>query len=953
MSGETPARSRIFISYRREDSAGHVLALIPQLRQRFGTRRIFKDTDNIAPGQDFLNVIQRELETCAVLVAVIGRDWLTVQDPRLKCRRLDAANDFLRLEVATALKDEHILVIPALVGRATMPAADDLPPDLQALARRHAVELSDLRWDADIEHLMQAIERACAQPTAPRQSNLDSNSIRPDSEPKTHGGVPAWQREMLESRRKRQIAQHLADARRALEAGNAESALQSCEKIAWLDPDEPASQALAESARNVLEQRKIDGLVDEARQKLDRGDLGSASELIDEALLLNATYEPAVTLRQRLLRERRSRDRERERSRLVQAAVDRARACLKAGDMDGAVQSADDALALDADCAEAVAIRSSAVSTSPEGQQAGQQLERAKAAIGNAREMFASGKHEAALKQLAEFAPPHDLVVSALQELRRQFEELHRQQHERRARQTIDGARKVFAAGNHDAAVAALEAFDQPHELVTQSLREMRIEIAAIQRARQEHEQREQKRRERELEAERRMAPQRGQRAESNRLAVIEPTPPAASTQSESLKPDTNVPSAAPSDVERRFFVQPWMAAAVVIGMLGFGIVLVVMRSGRQPGPAQDVNPTATTATAAAPDSGTTATTTNEAESAGTKGESTDPVTPTPEAPPPPAAVASPADVATAGSSDSEAAPLPATVPAGGEPTSSNGLGNLRARALKQQKAGQRELALGTTAQGLALEPSDPTLLNIQASLLRDAQANAAQMKRAAIKLDAENWAPEPFHQGLDRETNAVKLRQMRNLDAATHAFWGATDRFGAAVTESRRAQKEANREQTAPVKRADEKATTQPNSIAEPRSNSVEQRPNTEQRPTGPGKPAVVSILGDRADQQSVTQTLRRYEAAYGTDIDTVRRLYPAAPGSLAAEFGTYQSYKLRIEIEEFRFFGVPPVEWVAVHCHVTEDIQPKSGRRVQKDGPRIFRLQRQGAGWIIISID
>ena len=113
----------------------------------------------------------------------------------------------------------------------------------------------------------------------------------------------------------------------------------------------------------------------------------------------------------------------------------------------------------------------------------------------------------------------------------------------------------------------------------------------------------------------------------------------------------------------------------------------------------------------------------------------------------------------------------------------------------------------------------------------------------------------------------------MRNLDAATHAFWGATDRFGVAVTESRRAQKEANREPTAPAKRADEKATTQPNSIAEPRSNSVEQRPNTEKRPTGPEKPAVVSILGDRADQQSVAQTLRRYEAAYGTDIDTVLR--------------------------------------------------------------------------------
>jgi hypothetical protein len=62
-------------------------------------------------------------------------------------------------------------------------------------------------------------------------------------------------------------------------------------------------------------------------QKLDRGDLGGASELIDDALLSNASYEPAVTL-QRMLRERRSRDRGRERSQLVQTSVDRARAHL-------------------------------------------------------------------------------------------------------------------------------------------------------------------------------------------------------------------------------------------------------------------------------------------------------------------------------------------------------------------------------------------------------------------------------------------------------------------------------------------------------------------------------------------------------------------------------------------------------------------------------------------------
>ena len=61
-----------------------MLALLPSLRSHFGADRIFKDTDNIPPGADFLKFIKNELETCSVLLAIIGREWLTIQDPRLK-----------------------------------------------------------------------------------------------------------------------------------------------------------------------------------------------------------------------------------------------------------------------------------------------------------------------------------------------------------------------------------------------------------------------------------------------------------------------------------------------------------------------------------------------------------------------------------------------------------------------------------------------------------------------------------------------------------------------------------------------------------------------------------------------------------------------------------------------------------------------------------------------------
>src|SRR6476661_10247150 len=149
--GEHQSGSRIFVSYRRDDSAGFVRALLGPLRNRFGNSRIFKDTDNIPPGKDFVKVIQRELESCKVLLAIIGKEWVTAEDPRTGTRRLDNPDDTLRVEVVAALENEHTTVIPVLVDRANMPASEDLPENLRPLARRNAIELSDSRWDTDVE----------------------------------------------------------------------------------------------------------------------------------------------------------------------------------------------------------------------------------------------------------------------------------------------------------------------------------------------------------------------------------------------------------------------------------------------------------------------------------------------------------------------------------------------------------------------------------------------------------------------------------------------------------------------------------------------------------------------------------------------------------------------------------------------------------------------------------
>lgn len=151
---------RIFISYRRSDSAGHAGRLYDRLRARYGPDRVFMDVTGIEAGMDFVEAIDAAVGSCDVLLAVIGREWLSCRDGRDQ-RRLDDGNDFIRLEIASALK-RNVRVIPVLVEGALMPDAGDLPENLKNLTRRQAVELRDSRWDADAEDLIVALEKILA-----------------------------------------------------------------------------------------------------------------------------------------------------------------------------------------------------------------------------------------------------------------------------------------------------------------------------------------------------------------------------------------------------------------------------------------------------------------------------------------------------------------------------------------------------------------------------------------------------------------------------------------------------------------------------------------------------------------------------------------------------------------------------------------------------------------------
>ena len=151
-----PAAGRIFISYRREDSAGYAGRLSDALESRFGAGRVFRDVDDINPGEDFVQRLETALANCAVLLAVIGRKWTTAADSRHQ-RRLDDPQDYVRVEIATALQRD-LRVVPVLVDGAAMPSPADLPDSLAALSRRQGVTLADGSWSDDVARLCRAIE---------------------------------------------------------------------------------------------------------------------------------------------------------------------------------------------------------------------------------------------------------------------------------------------------------------------------------------------------------------------------------------------------------------------------------------------------------------------------------------------------------------------------------------------------------------------------------------------------------------------------------------------------------------------------------------------------------------------------------------------------------------------------------------------------------------------------
>lgn len=156
-----PARDRVFLSYRRRDTPHEADRMAVILRTAFGERNVFQDVAGIAPGDDFMAVIEAQLNACGLVLAIIGPGWI---------RRSDGAAeliDFVQVELETARR-LGIPIVPVLVREAPMPSSAQLTPSLSWLPRLNAVNLRPHEdFDRDMERLISSIKGRLAERPEP------------------------------------------------------------------------------------------------------------------------------------------------------------------------------------------------------------------------------------------------------------------------------------------------------------------------------------------------------------------------------------------------------------------------------------------------------------------------------------------------------------------------------------------------------------------------------------------------------------------------------------------------------------------------------------------------------------------------------------------------------------------------------------------------------------------
>lgn len=153
----TDSAPYLFISYRRDDTQWIARALYRHLAERFGSQAVFMDRVEIRGGDDWRGKIDVALREATSVLAIIGRQWLTLTDHNRRLR-IDKENDWVRNEVRTAIAHNKLLIPLYVDGARNITDKEQLPPDIWRLMDAQGIELVDSWWDAGLREVVRRLE---------------------------------------------------------------------------------------------------------------------------------------------------------------------------------------------------------------------------------------------------------------------------------------------------------------------------------------------------------------------------------------------------------------------------------------------------------------------------------------------------------------------------------------------------------------------------------------------------------------------------------------------------------------------------------------------------------------------------------------------------------------------------------------------------------------------------
>ncbi|HEV8393031.1 MAG TPA: toll/interleukin-1 receptor domain-containing protein [Vicinamibacterales bacterium] len=250
------AQPKVFISYRRSDSQAQTGRLYDRLNRAF-PGMFFRDVSEIGVGVDFVAHVERAVGASVALIAVIGPTWVSAADEK-GARRLDSPDDFVRVEVRSALA-RKIRIIPVLVGNTEMVEDEHLPDDLKPLTRWNAIRIVEEYYDQGIEKLVRSLVPELGEPVAEgntHQADQKINSLRGEAEAAI--GVEDW--------------------------FGAIQALQAALSLA------PSNHEVAARLKWANDQRKWSGLFTEGQELYDRGKKAAALQKFRQVRVAGGDY---------------------------------------------------------------------------------------------------------------------------------------------------------------------------------------------------------------------------------------------------------------------------------------------------------------------------------------------------------------------------------------------------------------------------------------------------------------------------------------------------------------------------------------------------------------------------------------------------------------------------------------------------------------------------------------